>query len=133
MIARTTLLFAGSGASLLVALATVAVLVGPAKANKTPVTPQQLEAYNEVFMDEVKKGDLLFHGDDATAEADGGQTLEHGNGLRDVPSLCLRHPSASVPQIPGEHEQVRDAPRHDQLVHRETQPGREDRSSSPKR
>ena len=74
MIARKTLLFAGSGASLLVALATVAVLVGPAKANKTPVTPQQLEAYDQVFMDEVRKGDLLFHGDDATAEADGGQT-----------------------------------------------------------
>ena len=66
MIARKTLSFAVSGASLLVALATVAVLVGPARANKTPVTPQQLEAYNEVFMDEVKKGDLLFHGDDAT-------------------------------------------------------------------
>ena len=67
MIARKTLLFAGSGTSLLVALATVAVLVGPAKANKTPVTPQQLEAYNEVFMDEVRTGDLLFHGDEATA------------------------------------------------------------------
>ena len=39
---------------------------GPSQANKTPVTPQQLEAYNEVFMDEVRKGDLLFHGDDAT-------------------------------------------------------------------
>jgi thiosulfate dehydrogenase len=68
MIARKTLLFAVSGTSLLVALATVAVLVGPAKANKTPVTPQQLEAYNEVFMDEVKKGDLLFHGDEPTAK-----------------------------------------------------------------
>ena len=66
MIRRKTLLFASSGAILLMALATVAVLVGPAKANKTRVTPQQLEAYDEVFMDEVKKGDLLFHGDDAT-------------------------------------------------------------------
>ena len=68
MIARKILLFAGSGVSLVVALATVAVLVGPARANKTPVTPQQLEAYDQVFMDEVKKGDLLFHGDDATAK-----------------------------------------------------------------
>jgi thiosulfate dehydrogenase len=68
MIAGKTLLFAGCGASLLVTLATVAVLVGPAKANKTPVTPQQLEAYNEVFMDEVRKGDLLFHGDEPTAK-----------------------------------------------------------------
>ena len=120
MIARKTLLFAGSGVSLLVALATVAVLVGPAKANKTPVTPQQLEAYDQVFMDEVRKGDLLFHGDDATAEADGGQTHHLSDGLRDVPSLRLRHPSASVPQIPGEHEPVRNAARHDQLVHRES-------------
>jgi thiosulfate dehydrogenase len=68
MIVGKTLLFAGCGASLLVTLATVAALVGPAKANKTPVTPQQLEAYNEVFMDEVRTGDLLFHGDEATAK-----------------------------------------------------------------
>jgi thiosulfate dehydrogenase len=68
MIARKTLLFAVAGTSLLVTLATVAILVGPARANKTPVTPQQLEAYNEVFMDEVKKGDLLFHGDEPTAK-----------------------------------------------------------------
>ena len=66
MTARKTFLLAGSGASLVAALVTVAVLVGPAKANKTPVTPQQLQAYDEVFMDEVRKGDLLFHGDDAT-------------------------------------------------------------------
>jgi len=66
MIARKTFLFAASGASLLAALATVAFLGGPAEANKTRVTPQQLEAYNQVFLDEVKKGDLLFHGDEAT-------------------------------------------------------------------
>jgi thiosulfate dehydrogenase len=66
MTARKTFLLAGSGASLVAALVTVAVIVGPAKANKTPVTPQQLQAYDEVFMDEVRKGDLLFHGDDAT-------------------------------------------------------------------
>jgi thiosulfate dehydrogenase len=49
-------------------LAGVAVLVGPAGANKTPVTPQQLQAYDEEFMGEVRKGDLLFHGDAATAQ-----------------------------------------------------------------
>jgi thiosulfate dehydrogenase len=49
-------------------LARVAVLVGPAGANKTPVTPQQLQAYDEVFMEQVRNGDLLFHGDDATAK-----------------------------------------------------------------
>jgi thiosulfate dehydrogenase len=49
-------------------LTAIAVLVGPAVANKDPVTPQQLQAYEEVFMEQVKKGDLLFHGDDATAK-----------------------------------------------------------------
>jgi thiosulfate dehydrogenase len=49
-------------------LAGVAVLVGPAGANKTPVTPQQLQAYDEVFMEQVRNGDLLFHGDAAMAK-----------------------------------------------------------------
>ena len=49
-------------------LAGVAVLVGPAGANKTPVTPQQLQAYDEVFMEQVRNGDLLFHGDAAIAK-----------------------------------------------------------------
>ena len=44
----------------------VAVLVGPAIAHKDPVTREQLEAYEEVFMEQVKTGDLLFHGDGAT-------------------------------------------------------------------
>jgi thiosulfate dehydrogenase len=66
MTVRKKLLCAVSAASLVTALATVAVLVDPARANKDPVTPQQLDAYNQVFMEEVKKGDLLFHGDEAT-------------------------------------------------------------------
>ncbi len=66
MTTKKTFLLAGSSVSAVAALLTVAIVVGPAKANKTPVTPQQLEAYNEVFMDEVRKGDLLFHGDGAT-------------------------------------------------------------------
>jgi thiosulfate dehydrogenase len=41
---------------------------GPAGADKAPVTPQQLKAYDDAFMAEVKKGDLLFHGDAATAK-----------------------------------------------------------------
>ena len=89
MIARKTLLFVGGGASLLVTLATVAALVGPAKANKTPVTPQQLEAYNEVFMDEVRKGDLLFHGDPATVKQMGVNLS--GTGM----ACAMCHPFAS--------------------------------------
>src|ERR1700746_305060 len=68
---RMTFLLAGSGILVVAVLAAVAVIVGPARANKDPVTPQQLAAYEQVFMDEVKKGDLLFHGDEATAKAMG--------------------------------------------------------------
>jgi thiosulfate dehydrogenase len=68
MIAKKKLLFACSGVSVVAALAAVGLIVGPARANKTPVTPQQLAAYEQVFMDEVKKGDLLFHGDEPTAK-----------------------------------------------------------------
>ncbi len=68
MTAKRTFLFALSGASLISALAAITVLVGPANAHKDPVTPQQLQAFDEVFMNEVRKGDLLFHGDAATAK-----------------------------------------------------------------
>jgi thiosulfate dehydrogenase len=51
------------------AVVATGLLVGSASANKDPVTPQQLKAYQEAFMEEVKKGDLLFHGDGATAGA----------------------------------------------------------------
>jgi thiosulfate dehydrogenase len=53
------------------ALAAVAILVGPAAAHKDPVTPQQLATFQEVFMEQVRKGDLLFHGDAATEKAMG--------------------------------------------------------------
>jgi thiosulfate dehydrogenase len=86
---RKTFLSAVCGAAVVAALGTVAVLVGPAKANKDPVTPQQLEAYNQVFMDEVKKGDLLFHGDDATAKAMGVKLS--GTGM----ACAMCHPMAS--------------------------------------
>ena len=47
----------------------VAAAAWPATAHKDPVTPQQLKSYEEAFMKEVKKGDLLFHGDQKTADA----------------------------------------------------------------
>jgi thiosulfate dehydrogenase len=89
MTAKKTFLFAGIGASLLVALTAVAIVIGPAKANKTPVTPEQLNAYNEVFMDMVRKGDLLFHGDEATAK-------QMGVKLTTTAMACaMCHPFAS--------------------------------------
>jgi thiosulfate dehydrogenase len=68
MTTKTTVRRVLSRAAFVGTLAGVAVLVGPAGANKTPVTPQQLQAYDEVFMEQVRNGDLLFHGDDATAK-----------------------------------------------------------------
>ena len=68
MTTRTTSLFALCIASLVSLLAAIAFLVGPANANKDPVTPQQLKAYEDAFMEQVRIGDLLFHGDPATAK-----------------------------------------------------------------
>jgi thiosulfate dehydrogenase len=70
-------------------LAGVAVLVGPAGANKTPVTAQQLEAYDEVFLEQVRNGDLLFHGDAATAKQMGVTLTTTGMAC----AMC--HPFAS--------------------------------------
>jgi thiosulfate dehydrogenase len=89
MIPRKKFLFACSGVSVVAVLAAVAVIVGPARANKDPVTPQQLDAYEQVFMDEVKKGDLLFHGDEATAKAMGVKLTATGMAC----AMC--HPFAS--------------------------------------
>jgi thiosulfate dehydrogenase len=89
MTARKMFLFSCSGAGLIAALAAVAVLVGPAKANKDPVTLQQLEAYQQAFMDEVKKGDLLFHGDEPTAKQMGVKLTATGMAC----AMC--HPFAS--------------------------------------
>jgi thiosulfate dehydrogenase len=74
---------------LLGALGAIALLAGPAAANKTPVTPQQLEAYDQVFMEQVKKGDLLFHGDEATAKQMGVKLTTTGMAC----AMC--HPFAS--------------------------------------
>jgi thiosulfate dehydrogenase len=42
------------------------LIVNSAGAHKDKHTPQQLKAFQEVFMEQVRIGDLLFHGDDAT-------------------------------------------------------------------
>ena len=86
---RMTFLLAGSGILVVAVFATVVALVGSARANKDPVTPQQLAAYEQVFMDEVKKGDLLFHGDEATAKQMGVKLTATGMAC----AMC--HPFAS--------------------------------------
>ena len=38
------------------------------QAHKEKHTPEQLKAFQDVFMEQVRIGDLLFHGDDETAK-----------------------------------------------------------------
>ena len=65
------------------------VSIVPAAAHKTPVTQQQLQAYDDAFMEVVKKGDLLFHGDGATAK-------EMGVTLSESAMACaMCHPMAA--------------------------------------
>lgn len=89
MTATTTFASALSGASFVGALAAIALFAGPATAHKTPVTPEQLQAYQDAFMDAVLKGDLLFHGDEATAKDMGVKLTTTGMAC----AMC--HPMAS--------------------------------------
>jgi thiosulfate dehydrogenase len=64
------------------------LLVSPARAT-SPVTPEQLKLFEDQFMQWVVKGDLLFHGDKATAE-------EYGVSLSATGMACaMCHPMAS--------------------------------------
>jgi thiosulfate dehydrogenase len=56
--ARIGFIAAGALLSLLV--------VSQAQAHKAKHTPEQLKAFEDVFMEQVRMGDLLFHGDEAT-------------------------------------------------------------------
>jgi thiosulfate dehydrogenase len=88
MTKTSTLISALSCAGAMAALAT-AVLVGPASANKTPVTTEQLKSYDDAFMEMVRKGDLLFHGDPAIAKQMGVKLTATGMAC----AMC--HPMAS--------------------------------------
>lgn len=58
-------------------------------AHKKPHTNEQLNAFNEVFMEEVRKGDLLFHGDPTTQEQMGVKLSRTGMAC----AMC--HPMAA--------------------------------------
>ena len=47
-------------------------------AHAKPHTAEQLKAFNDVFMEEVRKGDLLFHGDGALAKKMGANLSNTG-------------------------------------------------------
>ncbi len=84
----STFIAALSCGAAIAALATAA-LIGPASANKTPVTTEQLKAYDDAFMEMVRKGDLLFHGDPAIAKQMGVKLSTTGMAC----AMC--HPMAS--------------------------------------
>jgi thiosulfate dehydrogenase len=46
----------------------VATLFGQALAHKDKHSEDQLKVFHELFMEQVRTGDLLFHGDEATAK-----------------------------------------------------------------
>jgi Cytochrome c len=69
MSARRRFLTALSLVAAVGVVATVATFTDRAGAHKTPATPEQLQAYDQAFTEQVRKGDLLFHGDEATAKA----------------------------------------------------------------
>jgi thiosulfate dehydrogenase len=48
------------------ALGLLVITTSPALAHKGKHTPEQLKAFQDVFLEQVRTGDLLFHGDDAT-------------------------------------------------------------------
>jgi len=58
-------------------------------AHKAKHTPEQLKAFEEVFLEQVKIGDLLWHGDAATEKAQGVQLSRTGMAC----GMC--HPFAS--------------------------------------
>jgi thiosulfate dehydrogenase len=54
------------------------MLFSQALAHKAKHTPEQLKAFQEVFMEQVRIGDLLFHGDAATEKKLGTQLSRTG-------------------------------------------------------
>ena len=58
-ISRYAIVAVGAG------LAVVVITTSPAQAHKGKHTPEQLKAFEEVFMEQVRIGDQLFHGDEA--------------------------------------------------------------------
>jgi len=82
-ITRYALIAAGASLGLLMLMSSRAL------AHKEKHTLEQLKAFEEVFMEQVKIGDLLFHGDQATQEKLGVQLSRTGMAC----AMC--HPFAS--------------------------------------
>lgn len=111
MLSQAKFLTVLSRASLVGAFVGIALLAGPATANKSPVSEKQLKAYHDVFMEEVRKGDLLFHGDPATEEKMGVKLSRTGMAC----AMCHPMTSDTHPQtypkfqaVMGEFATLRD-------------------------
>jgi len=76
-------------AVLLVVAALVAMGANRALAHKEKHTPEQLKIFEDLFLEQVKLGDLLFHGDGATEKKLSAQLSKTGMAC----AMC--HPFAS--------------------------------------
>lgn len=76
-------------AAAVIAGAGAVALALPAFAHKAKHTPEQLKAFETIFMEQVRQGDLLFHGDADTQKAMGVTLSRTGMAC----AMC--HPSAS--------------------------------------
>ncbi len=76
----------------LLASGVTALILGigfPVLAERKPTTPEQLKQYEDAFMEEVRKGDLLFHGN-------GEMSKKLGVTLSTTGMACaMCHPMAS--------------------------------------
>jgi thiosulfate dehydrogenase len=70
-------------------LMSILLLATSARAHKDKHTPEQLRVFQEIFMEQVRVGDLLFHGDGATEKRLGVKLSATGMAC----AMC--HPFAS--------------------------------------
>jgi thiosulfate dehydrogenase len=78
-----------AAAVLAVAVAVMAMGTERALAHREKHTPEQLKAFEDLFIEQVKIGDLLFHGDGETEKKLGAQLSKTGMAC----AMC--HPFAS--------------------------------------
>ena len=85
------------------AIALLTVMTSGASGHKDRHTPEQLKAFQEVFMEQVRIGDLLFHGDAATEKKLGTQLSRTGMAC----AMCHPFGSDLHPQeFPKYQEQI---------------------------
>ena len=103
-------------------------------AHKETHTAEQLKAFEDVFMEQVQaSATSCSTATPATEKKMGTKLSRTGMACAMCHPYRLGHPPARVPEVPGADERVRDAARHDQLVHREAQRGREARRQQRRR